>query len=234
MSPIITMPDSSEAPLAAAIGLRPQSSSEIIGSGDRRSWITNSATATAATTVMSPISNRPEVESAVRSAMIAAMAIVNTRGAQMIDPAAAAGALLVQVGPESGRGERADRQVHPENPGPGKMLDDEAAGQAGRGPPTAPRRSPASPGSWPARGRNRGRRRWSSPSAGPRRRRRLGRAGTTISDGIDHANPHSIEPKRKIAIPTSITVLRPARSASLPNTTVVAVWVRRNAENTQL
>ena len=46
VSPIITMPHSSEAPLAAAIGLRPQSSSEIIGSGDRRSWITNSATAT--------------------------------------------------------------------------------------------------------------------------------------------------------------------------------------------
>ena len=55
-----------------------------------------------------------------------------------------------------------------------------------------------------------------------------------ISDGIDHANPHRIEPTRKIAIPTSITVLRPARSASLPNTTVVAVWVRRNAEKTQL
>ena len=76
VSPIITMPESSEAPLAAAIGLRPQSSSEIIGSGDRRSWITNSATATAAATVMSPISNRPEVENAVRSAMIAAMAMV--------------------------------------------------------------------------------------------------------------------------------------------------------------
>ena len=48
VSPIITMPDRSEAPLAAAIGLRPQSSSEIIGSGDRRSWITNNATATTA------------------------------------------------------------------------------------------------------------------------------------------------------------------------------------------
>ena len=78
MSPIITMPASSEAPLAAAIGLLPQSSSEIIGSGDRRSWITNSAIATTATKVMREISNRPEVENAVRSAMIAAMAIVNT------------------------------------------------------------------------------------------------------------------------------------------------------------
>ena len=77
MSPIITMPESSEAPLAAAIGRRPQSSSEIIGSGDRRSWSANSATATTATAVTSPISNRPEVENAVRSAMIAAMATVN-------------------------------------------------------------------------------------------------------------------------------------------------------------
>ena len=77
MSPIITMPESSEAPLAAAIGLRPQSSSEIIGSGDRRSWTTNNATATTAALVTNPISNRPEVESAVRSAMIAAIATVN-------------------------------------------------------------------------------------------------------------------------------------------------------------
>ena len=56
----------------------------------------------------------------------------------------------------------------------------------------------------------------------------------TIIDGIDQANPHSIEPNRKIAMPTSITVLRPSRSESLPNTTVVAVCVSRNAENTQL
>ena len=69
---------------------------------------------------------------------------------------------------------------------------------------------------------------WTAPAPTPWTSRK------TISDGIDHANPHRIEPKRKITIPTSITVLRPARSASLPNTTVVAVWVRRNAENTQL
>ena len=50
-------------------------------------------------------------------------------GAQMIDPAAAADALFVQKGPEPGRSERADRQVHPEDPGPGKILDDETAGQ---------------------------------------------------------------------------------------------------------
>ena len=90
VSPIITMPDRSEAPLAAAIGRRPQSSSEIIGSGDRRSCSTNSATATTATSVVSPISSRPEVESAVRSTMMAAMATVKMAGAQMIDPAAPA------------------------------------------------------------------------------------------------------------------------------------------------
>ncbi len=55
-----------------------------------------------------------------------------------------------------------------------------------------------------------------------------------ISDGIDHASPQRIEPTRKIAIPICITVLRPMRSASLPNTTVVAVCVSRNAEKTQL
>ena len=47
----------------------------------------------------------------------------------MIDLAAAADAFFVQIGPESGRGERANRQVHPEDPGPGKILDDEAASQ---------------------------------------------------------------------------------------------------------
>ena len=76
VSPIITMPVRSEAPFAAAIGRRPQRSSEIIGSGERRSCITNSATATTATRVVSPISNRPEVENAVRSTMTAAMATV--------------------------------------------------------------------------------------------------------------------------------------------------------------
>ena len=47
----------------------------------------------------------------------------------MIDPAAATSSLFVQIGPEPGCGERADRQVHPEDPGPGKILDDEAAGE---------------------------------------------------------------------------------------------------------
>ena len=49
--------------------------------------------------------------------------------AQVIDPGGAVGALLVQISPEPGRGERPNRQVHPEDPGPGEMLDDEAAGQ---------------------------------------------------------------------------------------------------------
>ena len=78
VSPIIVMPESSEAPFAAAIGLRPQSSSEIIGSGERRSWAMNMRAAMTATAVASSISVRSEVESAVRSAMIAAMAMVNT------------------------------------------------------------------------------------------------------------------------------------------------------------
>ena len=72
------MPDRSEAPLAEAIGLRPQSSSDIIGSGERRSRNTKSPTATAATAVMSATSVPPEVESAVKAAMMAAIAIVNT------------------------------------------------------------------------------------------------------------------------------------------------------------
>ena len=55
-----------------------------------------------------------------------------------------------------------------------------------------------------------------------------------IIDGIDQANPHSSEPNRKIAMPESITFFRPSRSESFPNTTVVAVCVSRNAENTQL
>ncbi len=55
-----------------------------------------------------------------------------------------------------------------------------------------------------------------------------------ISEGIDQAKPQRSEPKRKIAIPERMTVLRPLRSESLPKTTVVAVWVRRKAANTQL
>ena len=69
---------------------------------------------------------------------------------------------------------------------------------------------------------------WTAPAPTPCASRK------TISDGIDHANPQRIEPNRKIAIPASMTLLRPMRSESLPNTTVVAVWVRRNAANTQL
>ena len=69
---------------------------------------------------------------------------------------------------------------------------------------------------------------WTAPAPMPWTSRKA------INDGIDHANPHRIEPTRKTAIPISITVLRPTLSASLPNTTVVAVWVRRKAENTQL
>ena len=49
VSPIITMPESSDAALAAAIGRRPQRSSEIIGSGERRSCRTNRTIATTAT-----------------------------------------------------------------------------------------------------------------------------------------------------------------------------------------
>ena len=55
-----------------------------------------------------------------------------------------------------------------------------------------------------------------------------------MSEGIDQAKPQRIEPARKIAMPESMTILRPLRSESLPKTTVVAVWVRRKAANTQL
>ena len=55
-----------------------------------------------------------------------------------------------------------------------------------------------------------------------------------IIEGIDQAKPHRIEPRRKIARPASITFLRPMMSDILPNTTVIAVWVSRKAENTQL
>ena len=50
-------------------------------------------------------------------------------GAQMVYSAAAADALFVQIGPEPCRSERANRQIHPEDPGPGKILDDERAGE---------------------------------------------------------------------------------------------------------
>ena len=69
---------------------------------------------------------------------------------------------------------------------------------------------------------------WTAPAPMPCTRRK------TISDGIDQAKPHRIEPTRKIPIPDRMTTLRPLRSESLPNTTVVAVWVSRKAANTQL
>ena len=55
----------------------------------------------------------------------------------------------------------------------------------------------------------------------------------TISMGIEVAKPQSSDPRRNTAIPTSRTGRRPYRSLSLPNTTVVAVWVSRKDENTQ-
>ncbi|VVD33137.1 protein of unknown function [Paraburkholderia dioscoreae] len=55
-----------------------------------------------------------------------------------------------------------------------------------------------------------------------------------IIAGIDQAKPASTEPIRKIAMPASMTGLRPYRSASLPKTTVIAVCVSRNDEKTQL
>ena len=78
MRPIITMPANSDEALTAAIGRRPQRSSEIIGSGERRSWTTKPATAATAIAPMAAISAQPAVENAVMKAMIAAMAMVNT------------------------------------------------------------------------------------------------------------------------------------------------------------
>ena len=68
---------------------------------------------------------------------------------------------------------------------------------------------------------------WMAPAPMPWTRR------NRIRDGIDQAAPHSTEPTRKAAIPASSTGRRPCRSASLPNTTVVAVWVSRKDEKTQ-
>ena len=76
--PIIVTPDSSEAALAAAIVRRPHSFSEIIGSGERRSWTTKPTVAAIAITVMTVISLALAEEIAVRSAMMAAMASANT------------------------------------------------------------------------------------------------------------------------------------------------------------
>ena len=64
--------------MAAAIGRRPHSFSDIIGSGERRSCQTNKATLTIAKALMKAVSVQFEVETAVRSAITAAIAIVNT------------------------------------------------------------------------------------------------------------------------------------------------------------
>src|SRR5271157_3978849 len=47
----------------------------------------------------------------------------------MVDSPAAPDALFVEIGPKAARRESANREVHPEDPRPGKMLDDEAPGQ---------------------------------------------------------------------------------------------------------
>jgi hypothetical protein len=58
--------------------------------------------------------------------MIAAMATVKM-AAEVIDLAAAARAVLVEIYPESSHRRRPDRQIDPKDPGPGQMLDNEAA-----------------------------------------------------------------------------------------------------------
>ena len=68
---------------------------------------------------------------------------------------------------------------------------------------------------------------WIAPAPAPCSSR------NAISDGMDHAKPHSMEPTRKMPIPAISTGLRPYVSLSLPNTTVVAVCASRNEENTQ-
>ena len=69
---------------------------------------------------------------------------------------------------------------------------------------------------------------WMAPAPMPWMRR------NAIIEGIDQAKPHITDPDRKIPMPKNITTLRPKRSDSFPKTTVVAVWLRRKAENTQL
>ncbi len=75
--PIMAMPESADAALAAAIVRRPHSFSEIIGSGERRSWITNTIVETIAIAVSAAISRTPAEEIAVRSAMTAVIASAN-------------------------------------------------------------------------------------------------------------------------------------------------------------
>ena len=56
----------------------------------------------------------------------------------------------------------------------------------------------------------------------------------TIIQVIDVEKPASTDATMKTAMPASMTGLRPRTSASLPNTTVVAVWANRNDAKTQL
>ena len=42
-----------------------------------------------------------------------------------------------------------------------------------------------------------------------------------------HATPHSTEPTKNVAMPNSMTGLRPNRSASLPYTGTVTAWASR-------
>ncbi|KON72181.1 hypothetical protein M768_17115 [Cellulosimicrobium cellulans F16] len=47
------------------------------------------------------------------------------------------------------------------------------------------------------------------------------------SAGIDHANPHSTDPRKKRATPASMRRLRPRTSDSLPKTGVPTAWASR-------
>jgi len=69
---------------------------------------------------------------------------------------------------------------------------------------------------------------WMAPAPMPWIRRKQ------IMAGIDHEKPASTEPMTKTAMPTNMMGLRPYRSESLPNTTVIAVCASRKDANTQL
>ena len=123
------MPERSDAALEAAIGRRPQRSSEIIGSGDRRSCRTNRTTATTATRSRDPDLKSAGGRKGGEISHDRGDGDGEKTGAQMIDLAPAADAIFVQISAESHGGERADRQVDPKDPGPGQVLDNEPAGQ---------------------------------------------------------------------------------------------------------
>ena len=128
--PIIVTPDNSEAALAAAIVRRPQSFSEIIGSGERRSCTTKSADGDDRDQCRCPRSLAPPAEDiAGQFGHDGGDREREYAGAQVIDAAAPRARPSRGGCAQMPRGGDADRQVDPKDPGPGEVLDDQPAGE---------------------------------------------------------------------------------------------------------